>query len=291
MLLFEIRERSDGKVVAVRGAEALSAFTEIPSRYEGHPVRVIGAKAFAGRQELKEISLPPTVDTLEGFAFHNCKQLRRITMTDSVTDYHDGVIRAATSLRHVALTVRDENYLPVTRMLADTDYTLTFDLTLPDGFARLTFPGFVYDFTENTMARVIQFNITGSGMAFRECVGRRRIDYAEYDRMFERVLLDEITNITEVAFGRLMFPYALSAHAKQSYEQYLRTHGKGILRKLIETGDTEKIRFYAAHDLITQEALRAALDKASERQDAQITALLMARAHSLQGQGERALTL
>ncbi|MBR0093351.1 MAG: leucine-rich repeat protein [Lachnospiraceae bacterium] len=281
MLRFETRKRQEERIAVLTGAEAPSAYTEIPSVHDGCPVRVIASRAFAGRQELKEVSLPETLDTLEGFAFHNCKSLRRISAFDSVTEYHDGVIRATTALRTVEVMVRQDNFLLVSRMLADSDYTLTFDLTLPDGRAELTFPGFSYDFTENTMARVIQFNITGSGMAFRECVSKSGIDYAEYDRMFERALLDGISIISDVAFGRLMYPYRLSERAKASYEAYLRKHGAGILRELIGRGDTEKIRFYAAHDLITKEALSEALAAAVSKKDARITALLMEREAAL----------
>ena len=291
MLTFEARSREEGQVFAVTGADSLPSYLEIPAAHEGLPVRVIGARAFAGRQELKEVTLPETVDTLEGFAFHNCKSLQTVTASDSVTDYHDGVIRATTALHTVRVTVRQGNYLMVSRMLADSDYTLSFDLTLPDGNALLTFPGFSYDFTENTMARVIQFNITGSGMAFRECVSKTGIDYAEYDRMFERALLDGISIISDVAFGRLMYPYCLSERAKSAYESYLRTHGAGILRELISRGDTTKIRFYAAHDLITREALAEALQAAAEKKDARITALLMEREAALHKGGKRGMEL
>ena len=292
MLRYIIRKREEEEIAVVSGADALPAALTLPAVYDGRPVRVIGAKAFAGRQELKEIRLPDSVDTLEGFAFHNCKSLHSITLHDSVTDYHDGVIRAATALRRIHVTVHRDNYLPVSRMLSDSDATLTFDLALPDGEARLTFPGFLYDFTENTMARVIQFNITGSGMAFRECVSKNGMDYEAYDRLFERALLDGISIISDVAFGRLMCPYRLSERAKDSYETYLRRHGGKILGELIAGEDTEKIRFYAARDLITKEALGSALETAAKQNRTEITALLMAREGALHsGRQNKAMTL
>ena len=277
MLRFETRQRQEERIAVLTGAETLSAFTEIPSVHEGCPVRVIASRAFAGRQELKEVSLPETLDTLEGFAFHNCKSLRRISAFDSVTEYHDGVIRATTALRKAEVIVRQDNYLLVSRMLADSDYTLAFDLTLPDGRAYLTFPGFSYDFTENTMARTIQFNIEGSGMAFRDCVSRSGIDFAAYDRLFSRAKLDNISVITQVILNRLEYPYALGEQAREGYETYLRENAKPVLETLVRNNDPGRLRFLAeerTRHLAGKDALDAAILLASGKGMVETAAIL-----------------
>ena len=165
---------------------------------------------------------------------------------------------------------------------------MTFHLRLPEAEAVLTFPGFVYDFTENTMARTIQFNIEGSGMAFRECVSRTGIDFDAYDRMFERAKLDDIPIITAILTGRLMYPCGLSMQAASRYEAYLRAHEERILSHLIEIKDRAAIRFLTGRRLLSREALAHTAPFAASSGDAQIAALLSSYAASLRTEQEDA---
>jgi hypothetical protein len=55
----------------------------------------------------------------------------------------------------------------------------------------MVFPGFNYDFVENTMARTIQFAIEGTGYAYRECVKSDVIGFREYDNLFSKVSADD----------------------------------------------------------------------------------------------------
>lgn len=267
MLLYETVQTGPEPYAAVTGVRLPAADIVVPARTkDGMPVLAIAPHAFAGADGLRSVTLPDSIVSLGNFAFHNCRALRTVTLHDSVTDYGDGVIRQCTALSDVRLTVRAENYALPARMLADSDNTLTFVLTLPDGEAHLTFPGFNYDFTENTMARTIQFNIEGSGMAFRECVTRAGIDYDAYDRMFHRAKLDDITITSNLVLNRLTHPYALSAQAKDAYEDYVRAHAEDVLKTLITDHKTEQLRFLtdAAHaPLLSAEALKAGIAHAS----------------------------
>ena len=113
-------------------------------------------------------------------------------------------------------------------------------LTLPDGAkALLTFPGYVYDFNENTMARTIQFSIAGSGMFYRECVDRRSMDYRGYDRLFEKALIDGNAVSEDIAIGRLLYPVELSENFRDMYESYVSKNSESILMRLVESAETE----------------------------------------------------
>ena len=277
MILYETAQQNTEPYAVVTGESLPSAFLNVPARAGGLPVRAIAPHAFAGASHLRTVSLPDSIVTIGNFAFHNCGALREISLYDSVTDYGDGVIRQCTSLSGIRLTMRAGYYTLLARMLSDCDNTLTVSLALPDGCACLTFPGFNYDFTENTMARTIQFNIEGSGMAFRECTTRAGIDFAAYDRMFNRAKLDDISTISALVLNRLMHPYELSAQARRAYEDYVRDRAEDVLKTLIAAGDTAAVGFLTDREhagLLSDSVLDACVLFASEKQNAEIVALL-----------------
>ena len=273
----EERSRDGIPCLAVTGTRDGVRDLAIPFAVEDIPVREIGAHAFAGNEQLRFVSVPESVDTVGAFAFHNCKALARMELHDSVTRYGDGAIRQCTALSDVYLVMHENNHEVITRMLSDCDNTLTVTVSYPDGEARLTFPGFVYDFTENTMARTIQFNIEGSGMAFRDCVSRSGIDFAAYDRLFSRAKLDNISVITQVILNRLEYPYALGEQAREGYETYLRENAKPVLETLVRNNDPGRLRFLAeerTRHLAGKDALDAAILLASGKGMVETAAIL-----------------
>lgn len=207
---------------------------EVPETLEGVPVRRIAPHAFSGRAGLRAVSFPASLRSIGAFALHNCPDLEEIALHDGITDYHNGVVRQDLQLRRVRLTVRRGNYMVMRDILSDTDARLCFCLDLPDGEARLLFPGYDYTFAENTMARTIQFSILGSGMVYRECVRRKGIGWREYDRLFPHVIPDDAHAAAEIAADRLLFPYDLAPVHAKAYEDYLRDTAVEALSQFVE---------------------------------------------------------
>ena len=277
----------------ITGFEGSVSNLVVPSEIEGYPVEAIGNHAFSGRQDLISVTLPGSIKTLFGFAFHNCRKLRKIALFDSIDDYYDGVCRQCDSLKEVEITMARGWYEVVRNFLADNDRTLRFVLRISDGFpddggaARpqttvLTFPEYVYDFNENTMARTIQFSIAGSGMFYRECVDRRSIDYRQYDRLFEKAVIDGGEISEDIAMGRLLYPVELSDDARKAYEDYIIENGAGILTRLVETSEEEpenlatvKALLTYGKELVAESSVDAALKLAADKKLTQMSAVLM----------------
>ncbi len=265
--LYEITEhrRDAHKYVTITGSTGNASNLVIPCEIEGLPVEAIGNHAFSGRQDIVMVSLPGSIKTLFGFAFHNCRNLKKISLHDSIDDYYDGVCRQCDSLTDIEMVMDRGWYEVVRNFLADNDRTLRFWLKIgesevatagidPDvnsGPASsskldeipitscLTFPEYVYDFNENTMARTIQFSIAGSGMFYRECVDRRSIDYRQYDKIFEKAVIDGGEIAENIAIGRLLYPVELSDNARKMYEEFVRANAESILMRLVETSAVE----------------------------------------------------
>ena len=227
-------------------------------------------KSLRCSEDFRSLRLPRTP-----FAFHNCPQLEEISLHDGIRDFHNGVVRQDRKLRRIRLSVHEGNYTVMRDILSDTDAKLQFSLQLPDGEARLLFPGYDYAFNENTMARTIQFSISGSGMVYRECVRRKGIGFREYDRLFSRVIPDDPHAAAEIAADRLLFPYDLAEVHARAYEEYLGQNAEEALLRFVEqlnagagseSSDEAymRLQLMAERGLITEKAADPALRLASD---------------------------
>jgi len=305
--LFEKKEHKKDahEYIEITGFEGTVSDLVVPAQIEGLPVEAIGNHSFSGRQDLKSVTLPETIRTLYGFAFHNCRNLKKISLFDSIDDYYDGVCRQCDSLSEIDITINRNWFEVIRNFLADNDKTLHFSVRVrqeeDDGenenlksgsFAgsasyvtsSLTFPEYVYDFNENTMARTIQFSIAGSGMFYRECVDRRSINYREYDKLFEKAKIDGGSISEDIAIGRLMFPVELGERYRQMYEEYVSGCGLSILKRYIEGAkeNTEAIniikellKYSREKNLFSNDTIDKTISYSVELGLTQVTAVLM----------------
>lgn len=286
MVIYDKKLHKDGhEYIEITGYEGQIQELVVPDKIEGLPVEAIGNHAFSGRQDIRSVVLPESIKTLYGFAFHNCKSLRKITLFDSLDDYYDGVCRQCDALEEIEITVNKRWFEVVRNFLNDSDKTLRFLMHIKDeGDACLTFPEYVYDFNENTMARTIQFSIAGSGYAYRECVDRRSINYSEYDKLFEKAVIDGNEISENIAIGRLLYPHGLLMGYREKYEQFVRKNDKSIMTRLAnryaeERSDevittASKLLAYQGK-VISEEAVDAALKISSSGQLTRLSAALM----------------
>ena len=216
--------------------------------------------------------------------------------------------RQCDSLTEIEITMTRGWFEVIRNFLSDNDKTLRFRIHMPgdgepsaaedagqlrDGddsgksaTALLTFPEYVYDFAENTMARTIQFSIAGSGMFYRECVDRRKIDYRGYDKLFEKGRIDGGEIAEDIAIGRLLFPVELDDGYRCQYEEYLHEHGASVLRRRVTGWDAgfacgeilKKLLAYrcgSAMSLFSADAIDDAIRLSSDMGLTEVTAILM----------------
>ena len=266
--------------VQVMGYEGQLRDLILPEVMGGLPVRSIAGHAFEHRKELRSVSLPQSLKTLRSFAFYGCTALSSMELYNTTDDYYDGVIRQCPSLHYVTVhCVIPDNYVIVREMLNDIDGVLCFRLRTPEGEIRLTFPEYVNEAKEDTMARAIHFSIEGAGMAYRECVGKRSLDLAGYDRLLGRLTDYDHDAAARIALGRLACPVNLSEKSAAGYEDFLRTNDVKVLTGLIRAaGDPERrenLAVLTSRGLIGRQALESGLEEASRAEETEICGLLM----------------
>lgn len=261
-------------------AEPLSAAGTGAGESRLLPVRSIGGHAFAGRKELRTVSLPESLKTIRSFAFYDCPSLHSMELYNTTDDYYDGVIRQCPSLCLITVhcTVPD-NFIIVREMLSDVDGTLRFRLLTKEGELRLVFPEYVSEAREDTMARAIHFSIEGAGMAYRECVGKKSIDLAGYDRLLDRLTDYDFEVAAEIALGRLSCPAGLSEEAETGYQDFLKENDGKTLAALIRRGDSaeelQALQVMTDRNLIGENALGPAMELASGNGRIRTESLLM----------------
>lgn len=281
-----INDESGAFETVITGLLQERRHVEVPAIVGGFPVAGIAPHAFAEHPKMRSLSLPPSLRSVGAFAFHNCPELEEISLHDGIRDFHNGVVRQDRKLRRIRLQVHEGNYTVMRDILSDTDAKIQFSIKLADAEVRLMFPGYDYAFNENTMARTIQFSISGSGMVYRECVRRKGIAFREYDRLFPRVIPDDSRTAAEIAADRLLFPYDLADVHAQAYEKYLRENAEDVLvlfvRDLREAAGTEatdeaymRLQLMAERGMIDYEAADAALRLASELHLTQASGIIM----------------
>ncbi len=301
MFTYEIKsdKKDEHKYIEITGYEGSVAHLNVPKEIDGISVEAIGNHSFSGRSDLVSVSLPESIRTLYGFAFHNCRNLKKISLYDSIDDYYDGVCRQCDSLKDIEIVLNRGWFEVVRNFLADYDGNLRFMLTLSDGEkALLTFPGYVYDFNENTMARTIQFSIAGSGMFYRECVDRRSMDYRGYDRLFEKALIDGNAVSEDIAIGRVLYPVELADGFRDMYESYIGKNSESILLRLVENFETEpdileqlkalltyKKKSPEGEMLLSDDGIDKAIRMAADKKLTVLSALLMEFGKSGPGSG------
>ena len=320
------KQNNGEEYLEVTGAKAPATFVIVPGKAGRLSVKSIAPHAFEGRTDIREIVLPDSVTKIGSFAFYRCGGLRKITLTDTCTDYGDGAIRGCSELTDIEVFCGTPDFTIIRSRLRDSDAQLTFliHLTLPNNDAGgdaprgargdadvnicndacLAFPSFTDVATENTYARQIQFDISGSGYGYREVVGSKEINWREYDRLFGRAAIDSVETAALVALSRLMYPYMLENPARTKYESYLKdpdnsprilswlVGAEGAVSSVGAVGNVgamdderriSRIKFIGEHELINANAFPDAIKLASEAGKTEIAALLME--YSKRGEG------
>lgn len=265
------RER---KILSVVGYEGTLLDLTLKEEEGGIPVCRIAAHAFENRTDLRRAILPQSISCLGPFSFYGCTSLFLLDLYNTTVDIGDGVIRQCPGLcRIVVRCIQEGEYQTAKDLLRDVERELTFHFMTKEGEIRLTFPDYVNEAREDTMARAIHFSIEGAGVAYRECVGRHALDLTGYDRLFDHLTEYDSSCAVKIAMGRLACPMALSMRAKSQYEEYLRSHDEKTLIVILngtkstipeEQKDWEEyFSLFLHRSLLGKEALEKGLELAS----------------------------
>lgn len=198
----------------------------IPEEEEGLPVTALGAYVCAG-SEIEEVHIPVGVKKIGAYAFYGCQQLKAVYMGGRALDLGTGLFADTPSMQFLDFTEFEGERSCFKDILSEIRQTLRVRVHRGNQEARLIFPEYFEESVENTPARILVTETHGCGHRYRYCFANREFQFAGYDELFPHVKVQESEElVTELAIGRILYPWGLSEKRRQMYLGYVREHWK-----------------------------------------------------------------
>ncbi len=200
--------------------------------------------AFAGREDLTEIVIPKGTQTVGRYAFYNCRNLRKLYLHSDIRDLGAGVFTGCRKISCIDITIVEGSLSILKEILMELPQQL---LVICHGAveARLWFPEYFEEGVENTPARILEDHVHGSGLMYRNCFVKTRLNYEEYDSRFLYACASESDGLNvRLAFDRLCYPFGLTDRAKEQYRTYLQEHTKTLYAYIGQEKDPGQLKKY-----------------------------------------------
>lgn len=206
----------------------------IPEKLEDRAVVELGPYALAGSRAA-EIHLPQYLRRIGAYAFYNCERLRRIFCHSRIDDMGAGLFIGARQIDFLDFTLWEPEQSCLQEMLSELRQLLRVRIHGSQE-TRLLFPDYYEEMVENTPARLLFTETHGCGHRYRYCFEKRQFQYREYDALFSHARIQEPEPlVTELALGRMLYPYGLTGEHAIMYQDYISSHWKAAGTLIIET--------------------------------------------------------
>lgn len=261
---FEYRPCGDG--IYITGYSENDQICRVPNNIDGKVVTGIDKFAFSEHREMRKIYLPETVRYIGAHAFYNCRVLEAVNMTDGVVDIGDGAFKNCYDIAVIDIIRKRNDSRCLKGILSEVNNEVEVTLHYDDGDAKIIFPYYLYNYEENTPARIINQVTEGSGIRYRECVTGDDVNYAEYDRIFEDAMhIDVLDASWRVACLRLKYPYKLADKARDCYRKYLNDNRLAFTMRMIEQEKYDGLKDFLSMKLLDNDDLGKCIDMAREK--------------------------
>lgn len=203
---------------------------------------------FHNHRNAVECVLPQTVKSLGSHCFFDCRSLRKLVLWDGIEAVEDGILKNCFSLGEIEYNAANGNMHALKSILSQISEKLLITIFYgkEKEKAVLLFPGFLHDYEENTMARIINQVTYGSGAHYRECITDEEIDYQKYDKLFSFAVANEEARVCQrLALYRLLYPRGLWEEERKAYLAYILDHYSFIGEALIREGDMKMFQYLA----------------------------------------------
>lgn len=229
---------------------------------------------------VESISFPDTVREIGNYIFYGCKRLERLEFYNTLLQVGSGAFTGCGGLKKLQVHMLHGNKSCVKEILGDLwqrmDITFYYEET--GKCAQLVFPEHYEEAVENTPARILFTQHHGSGNNYRQCFYEKEMDYHKYDSLFYIAeARDQIKNLMDIAFGRLLYPYELGGTEKEQYCRMIVERYKDILPVLIKEERFEEIKMITEFPSWNEEMLDLALDLTVREKKAELSGFLMSK--------------
>ena len=260
-----------------------------------HPfcLEMTDGRGRAGRwsnRGMERIRIPESVRSIGHYAFLGCDLLACLEMTDGKTEFGSGVFMNC-PLHDLILHRPAEEGSVLSYFAYELARELDVRILDPDGqvSARALFPEYYEIATDNVEARQFNYDMVGIGYPYHHVFRSRKLDWHEYDRLWERCLAhgteEELAG--RIAWFRLRWPLHLSEMFREPYLEYLKAHAAGMMLWCLEHGSAADLSAMVSMTKPSETALRTAAEAARERGKTDCLAVLMANERTAVPAGRR----
>ncbi len=175
-------------------------------------------------EKVEAVVLPNGVSTIGDYAFYDCRRFRHLTLTDDVQRIGNNAFLNCESLTYITIYLHHDVPTCLYTVFSEIQNKITLDLHFTDTNeqARLIFPSYFEEAVENAPARIFEYHTYGTGLRYRQCLPKGKVDFRAYDLCFPFACVEEEKKLLyDLIFTRLEYPYALSEQNKDIYLRYL----------------------------------------------------------------------
>ena len=286
------QKRKDGGARLMR---LYGAFPQVflPQEADGHPLVEIAPYCFAagpkgwhgdvedtadGQPEdasclqelhtnaIEELCLSDSVEKIGNCAFYNCRKLHTLCIGAKTADIGSDAFMNTLSFHKLNLRCGAGEKSGVRQILAQVSSDMEVRFISDAGTeASLLYPEYYESYDEVAPAHLFGRSILGEGFRARQCIRDGRVDFAGYDAVFLQAGAEEREEtLSQMALGRLMYPYALHAKNREIYRECLTGHIREISGRFVRRKDFSGLRFLHRENLLYGAELAACAQAAAE---------------------------
>lgn len=274
---FAVRPAVQGSGIYISEYEGNYEKFIVPETVNGETVVGLSAFAFSEHRELLEVCLPETLEFIGAHAFYNCRALKRLVLGDRVADIGDGAFKNCYNLSEIEMSRSVQHTNCLKGILSEVNNEVLVTIRYSGETARLVFPYYLYNYEENTPARIVNQITEGSGILYRECIGGEDIHYKEYDRLFGTgVHIDVQDSAWRIACFRLLYPVRLSRQAEEKYRSFLYENRIALVNRLVGQENDVELKAFLSLNLLGREDIRTCIEAARETKQMEGLGILLA---------------
>ena len=274
---FSVRPAKQGYGIYISEYEGNYEKFIVPEKVNGETIVGLSAFAFSEHRELLEVCLPETLQSIGAHAFYNCRALKRLVLGDRVTEIGDGAFKNCFHLSEIEITRSVAHTKCLKGILSEVNNEVMVTIRYSGETARLVFPYYLYNYEENTPARIINQITEGSGILYRECIGGEDIHYKEYDALFGTGMhIDVQDSAWRIACCRLSYPVRLSRTAKENYRSFLYENRIALVNRLVRQEKDAELKEFLSLNLLEREDVRNCIEAARKTKQMEGLGILLA---------------
>lgn len=239
----------------------------VPGEIEGLPLTEAGPYCFAKNKYLERIVLPDTLTKIGRNAFYNCTGLKELELGKDLTELGSDAFMNCHNFHKMSVrgsAVEKSGVRLILRQIS-SDMLVHFLGEAGQNEAKILFSEYYESYDEVAPAHLFGRNIEGEGFRARQCFKDGVLEYARYDRTFQKACAEEDEKtLCEMAVNRLRYPVGLGGEARIQYEMYVKKHLAFICRAIIKNREMEALEFLCKSSLAERNTMEFCVGLAAE---------------------------